>query len=106
MTMVRAAVKGCLIGAGIGVIAQAGYVLCYFNETLARLFLIPLLYAGFWPVLLLDVLSGRSPAGPEGHPLGTSCLVSIAGWSSLGVAFAVGRTLLKMRSAAPTGPNP
>ena len=107
MTMVKTVARGCLIGAGIGVIAQAGYILCYFNETLARLFLVPLLYAGFWPVLLVDVLGRRSPAGPEGHPLGVSCLISIAGWFLLGAAWAAARGLWKRRSArAGEGPAP
>jgi hypothetical protein len=107
MTMLKRVLKGGLIGAGIGVIAQAGYLLCYFNETLARLFLIPLLYAGFWPVLLVDALGRRSQAGPEGHPLGVSCLISIAGWSLLGVAWAAGRALWTRCSArAGAGPAP
>jgi hypothetical protein len=107
MMWARKVVKGCLLGAGVGVLAQVAYIGCYFNETLARLFLIPLLYAGFWPVLLVDALARRSPAGPEGHPLGVSCLVSVAGWALLGIACALAHALWNTRSAgAGDGPAP
>lgn len=83
------------LGLGISLAAQVAYVLCLFNEALAKLLLVPLLYVAFWPAFLLDLVGRGGPAGPEGRPLGANCLLSLAGWLAAGILAALVRSLLQ-----------
>jgi hypothetical protein len=89
MTFIKRLSLSGAIGLLIGLVAQVGYIGCYFNETLARLFLVPLLYVAFWPSFLLDLFDPKRSSGAERGPLGIQCLISLAGYLVAAVLLAV-----------------